>query len=337
MLAYQVRPRVFRTDGTPFPGFPLTGDVRFHLGPQQPFGVAAGGGRTTVKAVAAHALFNANNGAHFIEASIPLQPLDVTLQAPDRVVSLHGSVLTVSQSFDSLHAVSELTESIYFAVRMLLAVEFGDPPFVERVEGVLGGVAFRWELKHWNGRFVTTSQQRQEHLFARSWERLYLLSTPNGRRLLAALHYFHVAARLARVASVAGEFLPEVILNLSKVLEVLFPPGGGGKTRDAVRAGLVELGFTEEEIERDYIPAMALRNEVDVGHVDLSLFKPDHLELIHGYTERAETAFRQLLARVLDRVEGGAFSVPDNVPAPATGAALQVVERLRKSTTSSAA
>jgi hypothetical protein len=28
-------------------------------------------------------------------------------------------------------------------------VEFADPPFVERIEGVIGFVPFRWELADW--------------------------------------------------------------------------------------------------------------------------------------------------------------------------------------------
>lgn len=330
MLTYQIRPRIFRTDGTPFPAFPLLGEVRLHLAPQQPFGVEAGGGRTAVKAVAAKMLFNANNGEHFVESNDPLQPLDVTLQAPDQVVRIEGSRLTVSQVFESLSAVAQFIDGIYFAIPALLAVEFGDPPFVQRVDGVLGGVPFRWELENWNALILTTTQEKQEQSVAKTWERLALVVAPQSSRLFAALHYFHAAARLARAASVVGEFLPEVILNLSKVLEVMFPATGGGKTRDAARAGLVELGFTHDEVERDYLPAMALRNEIDVGHVDLSLFKPDHLQLIHGYTERAESAFRELLSRVLTRVEDGTFTVSAYVATPAAGEAIKVVERLRK-------
>jgi len=330
MLTYQVHPRIFRTDGTPLPDFPLKGEVRLHLSPKQPFGVEPGGGRTAVKAVGAQALFNANNGEHFIESTVPLHPLDVTLEAPDQVVRLEGSRLTVQQTFDSLKSVSQFIEGIYFAVPALLSVEFADPPIVERVDGVLGGVAFRWELENWNARFLTTTQERQEELFAKTWERLSLIAVPQARRLFAALHYFHLAARLSRAASVAGEFLAEVLLNLSKVLEVLFPSAGKGKTRDAARSRLIELGFTDEEIERDYLPAMALRNEIDVAHVGLSLFKPDQLKVIHGYTERAEAAFRVLLSRVLTRIEEGTFSVEAYEPAPVAGTALQVVERLRR-------
>ncbi len=41
-------------------------------------------------------------------------------------------------------------------------------------------------------------------------------------------------------------------------------------------------------MECDFIPAMALRTELDAGLVELGLFTIDQLKIIHGFTERAE-------------------------------------------------
>ena len=46
-----------------------------------------------------------------------------------------------------------------------------------------------------------------------------------------------------------GEFVAEVILNLAKSLEVLFPRSGDRKSRDAARAALHSLGYSETQIE----------------------------------------------------------------------------------------
>lgn len=330
MLTYQVRPRVLRINGSTLPQLPAQGQVRFHLAPPQPFGMQAGGGRTAVKNAPASALFNANTGEHTVESSSPLQPLDVTIAAPDATVQLQGTTLTVSQVFDSIPALTQLIETVYFVVPALLTVDFGDPPIVERVDGNLGDVGFRWELEAWQGQLWITTQDQQEQAFATAWQRLSLLSTPGSRRLVAALHYFHVAVRLSRTATVAGEFLPEMILNLSKVLEVLFPSEGDGKSRDAVRHGLAQLAFSVEDIEADYLPAMALRNEIDVGHVDLSIFKRDQLDLIHGYVARAERAFRVLLSRLLGQVESGSYTVAPYDLKSAEGTALKIIERLQQ-------
>jgi len=329
MLTYQVRQRVFRVEGDkPLP-FPEHGYVEFHFGPKQPFGMEAGGGLTAVQNIGASVLFNANNGKHFVESREPLAPLDVTVQEPERTTRLLGNVLTISQQFESNQQLTEIIESFYYGSPMLLAVDFADPPIVERVAGCIGRARFRWELQNWHARFETTTQERQEQAFVDALDRMSALSQPSRRRLLAGLHYFHVAVRLARRGEVAGEFLAEMILNLSKTLEVLFPPSGDGKTRDAVRKGLRSLGFSDGEIEGNYLPCMALRNEIDVGHVDLSLFSVAQLTVIHEYVERSEAAFRSLFKRALDRLTAGQFDVQEYNPMPAAGEALRVIERLR--------
>ena len=329
MLTYQVRPRVFRLEeGTTFV-FPADGDIRFVFSPLQPFGMEASGGKTAVQSKPASVLFNANSGAHTIESRPPLEPLEVEYQEATRILRLNGNILTISQRFESLTDVREFIEPVYFALPALLNVEFGDPPIVERVEGSIGGTHFRWELKNWRAEFRITTQEAQEAAVALSWERMGLLSEVARRRLLAALHYFHVAVRLERQGIIAGEFLPEMLLNLSKVLEVLFPPDGDGRTRDAAREGLSRLGYSSEEIEADYIPAMALRNEINVGHVDLALFKPEHLALIHAYVGRAEFAFRELLQRLLRKIQAGETDVVPHHPAPAHGDSIAVIDRLR--------
>ena len=63
---------------------------------------------------------------------------------------------------------------------------------------------------------------------------------------------------------------------------------------DAARGGLEKLGYSGEEIEREFLPAMALRNEIDVGHVDLSIYTRRQLNALHRYTEVAESVDEKL-------------------------------------------
>ena len=118
-----------------------------------------------------------------------------------------------------------------------------DPPYVERVEGTIGSTSFAWVLAEWRAQHRTTTQEQQQQRFAHAWDRMSAISEPRRRRLVAGLHCFHVACRLAREGCTAGEFIAEVVLNLAKSLEVLFPPPGDGRTRDTARAGLASLAF----------------------------------------------------------------------------------------------
>ncbi len=330
MLTYQIRPRVFRLDDSATPHWPAECTVRLHFSPKQPFGTDPAGGRTTVQFKAAKAHFNANNGAHWIESSEPLSPLDVTITSDVRTVTLHGHVFEMVQRFDSLAKLDEVIVGLYFALPMTLNVQFADPPAIERVDGNIGDAPFRRELRDWRMKYDITTQERQERRFVAAWEHLDLVGGIANRRFLAALHYFHVACRLSRSGATAGEFVAEQVLNLAKALEVLFPPGGDGKTRDAVRSGLTLLGYSDEVIESEYIPALALRNEIDVGHVSLALFTPAQLAHIHAYTERAEGSFRALLSRALEASASGHWNPARYEQSPRDRSVEAVLARLAR-------
>jgi hypothetical protein len=291
--------------------------------------MTAGGGRTGVRGVAARLDFNLNTGAHTVKSEKPLQPLEVVIEAPDRVFSLNGNVLTLTETFDSLETLRGTIESVYFGLPMLLNVTFADPPIIERVDGSIGGHDFRWELADWTMETRQTTQDLQETRVAQAWERMPLFADGSGRRLLAALHYFHVACRLDRSGDTPGEFLAEVLLNLAKTLEALFPPPGDGTSLDAARSGLKQLGFTDKEIEKDFIPAIALRNKVGVGHVSITLFKRDQLEILHTYAERAESVFRKLLDSILEKVASGEFEIAPYELHGASSDIVKIIDRLR--------
>lgn len=304
MLTYQVRPRIYRLEEGKKFSFPNDAELIFYLQPLQPFGKEPGGGRTAVRDVGASVLFDANTGRHWIQSKNPLKPLEVMIEEPIRRIDVRGNELHVQARFESLSEMDEIVQSLFFAFPILLNIEFADPPFVERVAGTVGDVPFRWELDGWRMEFQITTQELQEQRVASSWELLNVVSNPYNRRVVAALHYFHVSCRLCRAGNFPWEFMSEVIINLSKVLEVLFPPrNSDGKTLDSARSGLADLKYKSKEIERNFVPAMTLRNNIDSAHVDLSIFTREQLRILHAYTEVAETAFRELLKRVLRGIE----------------------------------
>jgi|SRR5882724_6157648 len=331
MMTYQIRKRIYRIDDPNGLKFPNEVEISFEMRPLQAFGMEPGNGRTAVQSVAAHATFDANTGWHTIESRQPLKPLDVTIEESDvRKVEIRGNMLKVTAPANSLEDLNDLLQSIFIGYPILLSIEFGDPVVITRVDGKVGGTPFRWELTDWRMEFDITTQKHQERKAADSWFRFNVISEPTRRRLMAALHYFHVAIRLARVGISPWEFMSEAILNFSKVLEALFPPHGDGRSIDAARSGLKQLGYTEEELERDFIPAIALRNGIDVGHVHLSVFTHTQLRVLHDYTENAENRFRELLRRALNKVQDGSYTIIPYTDFKATPELIRVIDRIEK-------
>ncbi len=328
MLSYQIRKRCFRVKEGDIPIFPAKGSVNLYLLPMQPFGMEVQGGRTCLAGAKVSFGFNANTGEHFISSA--LKPLNVILKSSGSTASVAGNVLSICRNFGSLKEAHEFVTQLYYIFPMLLNVDLGDPPFVERAELKIGQSLLGWELAFFDQPIHQTTQQDQENFVTEAWERLPIVLDDARHRLLASLHYFHVACRLARRGNTPGEFLAEVILNLSKTIEALFPHSGDGKNREAARLGLRALDFTEPDIEGCYLPAIALRNEIDSGHVQLGMLDPADLEVLHSYVDHVERDFKRLFKRVFERLLNGTFVLPPYEVASSKGKESAVVERLRK-------
>jgi len=199
MLTYQIRQRTFRiTKGEPPLEFPNDVEVSVVLSPGQPFGMEAGGGRTTVRGVGAQAKWNYNTGHYFIVSNKSLDPLEVRLIEPHRIVELKGNEMLVKTRCEPNHELTQLIDGLYYALPLLLNIDFADPPVIEEISGKVGDMPFRWELLEWRMNYETSSQETQEQKVVTAWERFGIISVTERARLLAAMHYFHVACRLSR-------------------------------------------------------------------------------------------------------------------------------------------
>ena len=328
MLTYQVRKRAFEVKHPASLTFPDKATASFVFQPLQPFGMDAGGGRTTVHGVAASVHYDMNTGIHSVESAEPLEKLDVRIEVQEVVARLDGNVFTISADVDSIGELTDLVGGFFYGFPALLNVEFADPPYIERVFGTVGTTKFRWVLQKSALPFVLTDQDMQEQKFVDAWKRIRLINQGKHRRLLGALAYFHTACRLSRAGCSPWEFMSEVVLNLAKVLETLFPSKGDSASIECAREGLSSLGYSKEEIERNYIPAIALRNTVDVGHVFLSILNEKQLDTIYGFTESSENNFRDLLDRVMDSLTEGTFCLKEHDDMSPSSDVIRILQRM---------
>lgn len=302
--------RIFKleSEGDKFQ-FPANVEVILSLQPLSVFGKSQACKRTVVKSgqvpEMAKMIYDANLGRTYAEPNALPPQLTVDFENASGHLTLNGNIVSIksyAQNFQELH---EQLESFYFAIPLLLAVEFSDPPVVERVSGKVGNVSFTWEVASRMAVIEFVTKEKQEQKVVTAWNRFSLLAVPHRRRLIGALQYFHVACRLLEAGNAPGEFLAEALLNFHKVLEVLY-----GSERDDVRKNLAALGFSTEEIERDFIPVMLLRSSFDVGHPMLAMFTQHQLDTLQIYAERAEKVIRKLLNKIFDAIESGQLDVP---------------------------
>jgi len=332
MLSYQLRPRGCKWENAVVPDFPSQGVVRLRLVPQSPFGGVMGASRTIQVGSSGKMTWDAKTGRTSAEADTELEEVDVliTYEKGDQEVRFHANQLMYATTFETRKELEAALEFLTYIMPAVLNVDFIDSPMVESTAGEVGGEPFLWQLLRGDQKVDAVTTEIQEERLARAWDRALLFSGDANRRLLAALHYFQTACRLERSGHTPWEFTAEVILNYTKVLESLFPPGGGTESMDASRDGLAALGYNTDEIETMFIPAWVLRSKLDVAHVSLAIFKVVQLQIVHSYCEKAEDFFRDLLGRVLDGTADGSHEVApyeDSSPDAETVASIERIGR----------
>lgn len=309
MLTYQKHDRILMRSVSAPLQFPNEGTVNFTLAPGGAFGVGELSGRLALKGVHLSLGPQVNIGRYAHASLQYMDSISISSMPHDASVQAEGNVVSVRRTFNSKDELLDLIESVNFGLPAAMSLQFVDAPVVVAITGAVGGIEFTWAYANYPVTLDVTTKEIQEQRLLDSWERLKLLLPAENRRLFAALNYFHIACRLGLVGVSPWEFSAEILMNLSKTLEVLFS-AAPNKTMEAVKAGLQSLGYSSNDIKKWYVPAIALRNNVDVGHVSLSDLSQEQLTQIHNYTAHVEKAFRQLLLLVTDRVAAGTFVLP---------------------------
>jgi len=304
MLTYQLQNRIYQIKNEKPFSFPNNVEIEIFLEPTEQFGVGIKPSKTAVKNHKAEVFYNANTGKSYILSDPLLEPIEAILEWNNLRLELKGNKLYANTDCEAFSDLDELLIALHYITPILLNVEFMEPPIVKYTSGRVGETIFNWELKGIKVKFDITTKEKQEQRAFDSFERLEFFSKLSNRRLAAALYHFYVARRLVKAGNSPYEFMSEVVLNLYKILEILFGP-----KRDNVRTKLLELGYSKGEVEVKFIPIMILRNEFDVGHVSVKLFKQEQLNALYTYLEDSENDFKELLKKLLYEVKDGSCNL----------------------------
>jgi hypothetical protein len=323
MNTYQIRERVFRVDADLV--FPNDVAINIVFHENTAFGNIGAPGRTWKRATPGGVIWDSNTGHFRIDPESTIEPLDVTIENSNMIFCLKGNELKIETHSETNGKLTSLLESLYYVFPFVLGLVFRDTVTIERVSGSVGEQNFRWELTTTNIPIVISEMEQQESSVIQAWDYMSMLSKLDNRRVIAALKYYHTACRLARVGNSPWEFMSEIVLNLCKVLESLFPA-----SRDSVREGLLKLNYTSEEIEKYFIPIMLLRSKVDSGHVFLSLFTRSELNSLHSFTEIAESKWHEMLERLFLQLQGREITITEYEADSADTEAKGIIETMRE-------
>lgn len=315
MLTYRLQDRIFQTKDRRSLTFPNKATIKFHLRPLVPFGGSHGPSRNIVGDRRFNIRVNATTGRMVAETQEgPLfEPLDVSLDLLGNSIRVAGNEMSVESQCASLSDLHQLVSALFHIFPSILNLHILDSPVVIQVTGDIGGQEFEWIYDPAELRLstVVTSKEGQEQLVADSWRYMALFDHGSNRRLMASLHYFHIACRLLEAGVNRFEFLAEAILNFSRSMQAIF-----GEGRDDVRNEIRKLAiFSDDEIESNFVTALFLRSYFDVAHVSLSIFDREQLQTIKNYCRIAEQSIRKLLRTVTEAIADGTYLPKEDTPA----------------------
>ena len=306
MLTYQLQPRIFKLVKGTFQ-FPNKVAIQTKLAPPMAFGTKDDLSRTLVQSRQASVIYNANTGRMLGQSDPPLEALEVVVESPETRLQLKGDLLNYEAPCENITELEGIISAFQFVFLPLLNLEFADPPIIEYTKGWVGDVEFRWEHQECQAPFrVVTAEGLEKHV-AKAYERFNLFTGTKNRRLAAALQYFHIASRLIVSGNSPWEFTAESILNMCKAIEILFVESES--PRDDVRRELKKLDYTDDQIEGDFIPLFILRSHVDVAHPGVAIHKKSQLRTLYRFLSNSEDRLRELLKRVVARVEEGTYKI----------------------------
>lgn len=300
MLTYRLQPRVFRIEPDHSVEYPAAGRIEARLLPAGMFGGAKAEGRFLLRGSGATIEWNANSGRGRALSHGELKPLKAGVQFPNAVVRLEGNLLIWEGRLQNHAELESATQVLLYVVPPLLALEMPEPPYVERITGVLGDVVFEYMHADATIPLAVVSQDSLERAAVDAIDRLPLALAKRADRALAAAYYLHVANRLLAAGYSQWEFMAEAVLNFDKSLRVLF-----GHRRDEVRRGLRNLGFGREQIEDQFVPILLLRSKLDVAHPRLLRPSKEQRLTIYDFLVDTPQRMNKVLKRALAALTSG--------------------------------
>lgn len=162
MLTYQLQRRNFKiADGAAWI-FPNDVEIEFWFEPQEPFGTRHGYSRTTLLAVPASIVFNANNGFCSVRPEKPLDPVEVGVHYDNIKYDLQGNKLLIQCRCETQDDLAQIIYHLQGFFPPILNVFLYHSPIITVVQGNVGGTAFRWELADIRFALRTTTPEQQE-------------------------------------------------------------------------------------------------------------------------------------------------------------------------------
>ncbi len=305
MFAFPIRLRYAKFDpGQKPPAYPARAECVVELSPEDIFGGRSRGTPLVIPGETVGICWDANKGQSKVETKRWLKTIRFDCVINGYEIHLTGGEISISFDCGSeghlLHGLKLLSY-----LPLYLSLFLAHPIKVDAFYGRIGECTFNCEIASGIFQFHVTTEERQKELTKLAFDMTF--GTPLADispRLLAAIGYLYTAMLLSSQSPYSSAFLPEIALNLAKVLDVMFTD-----KRDKLRQELKKLGFSKDEIEKKYVPLTLIRNKLDVAHPTLFMPTKEQRSTFDSFVDRALSQVVDLLKRTIEKSAKGEYEI----------------------------
>lgn len=284
--------RLVLKSGTVPSKFPAMVTATMTFAPEDAFGVHAVGVRSTApKDRPAHLIWNSNEGTAQWQVEL-IERVTTTLNRENFKASLDGNKLVLTFNTPSLDHADEIVTSANQFLPALLSFHLSVFVWIRKFEVKIEEANFNFEIPQSRfGITIATKDHNTNQILTALDE--WLGADNSYFRILSALYYYRHAKRLAIMQPNPESMIAEVLLNLTKAVEIIF-----SSNRDVLRDRAQEWGFPRDFIEKRIIPLFLIRNELDVAHVTTSPLDLKQRLVIIRFTDAAFLAVSELIKKL---------------------------------------
>lgn len=264
-------------DGEEISLFPTNVKFRIKLAPLDAFGVKSDDQRSTFKIGETFDYVIHKDCGEVKWKGAFLEELNSEYAYKGIKFKIIGNILFMEYEAESMQSIVDNAFSLNTIIPALLSFRMQtfisiQSFFIEHSKGLYGCFVSRVAPPV----TATTEEKNDEHI-AKSLERW--LDIPKGEEVFViALHYYRHALQLSSIEPSPQTMIPEVILNLSKVLEILLHDAND---TDKFEDKSQQIGLEKDFIEQKLKPILILRNKIGSGHamsVPLSIEQKDMVQ-----------------------------------------------------------
>jgi hypothetical protein len=304
MSLHLLQPRSLILEDEEYPSFPAEVTAELAFGPEDVFGTEDANPRTTFPVGERVTLrWNANVGISEAIADGLIDALDVSLEVGKFHLCLEGNCLKVRFKASSSEEAEAALASANHCIPAYLSLHFGVYVWIKQYAVDIGGSRFNYQVKRAHSRYLAADKDMMSNRASSALEDWLEVGGGYDRALAACLYLRH-AHRLSRIQPNNHHFIAEVLLNLTKSLEIVF-----SDNRDQIRKRAHEWGFDDALVEQGIIPLFLIRNRIDVAHVSTGILKTEERDILLDFMNKAIENTGKVLKRIIELIKDGEISL----------------------------